>query len=129
MRLLLDTHTFLWLDTDPERLSATALGAIQDRRNQVYVSAVSAWELAIKNRLGKLPSATPLLEHFHANLARYGFTELPFSSLHALAERSLSGAHKDPFDRALAAQALLEGLVLVSADAIMTDFSGLEVLW
>lgn len=129
MRLLLDTHTLFWLDTDPGRLSSTALRVIRDRENQVYVSAVTAWELAIKHRLGKLPNAAPLLDSYHASLARYGFRELPFSSSHALAERSLSSPHKDPFDRALVVQALLEDLRLVSNDPEVAGFAEIKVLW
>ena len=129
MRLLLDTHTLFWLDTDPSRLSSTAQGVVRDRQNQVYVSAVTAWELSIKYRLGKLPSAAPLLDSYHASLARYGFRELPLSSSHALAERSLSSPHKDPFDRALVAQALLEELRLVSNDPEVAGFAEINVLW
>lgn len=129
MKLLLDTHTLFWLDTDPGRLSQNALGVVRDRQNQVYVSAITAWELAIKHRLGKLPSAAPLLENYHASLARYGFSELPFSSSHALAELGLSSPHKDPFDRALVAQALLEELQLVSNDPEIAGFVEIDVLW
>lgn len=129
MRLLLDTHALFWLDTDPSRLSLTALSVVRDRRNQVYVSAVTAWELSIKHRLGKLPSAAPLLDSYHASLARYGFRELPLSSTHALAERGLSSPHKDPFDRALVAQALLEELRLVSNDPKVLGFAEIDVLW
>ncbi len=129
MKLLLGTHTLFCFDTDPNRLSPTALSAIRDRQNQVYVSAVTAWELAIKHRLGKLPSAAPLLESYHASLARYGFRELPLSSTHALAERGLSSLHKDPFGRALVAQALLEKLRLVSRDPEVAGFTEIDVLW
>lgn len=129
MRLLLDTHTLFWLDTDPSRLSSTARGVVRDRQNQVYVSAVTAWELSIKYRLGKLPSAAPLLDSYYASLARYGFRELSLSSSHALAERSLSSPHKDPFDRALVAQALLEELRLVSNDPEVAGFAEINVLW
>ncbi len=129
MRLLLDTHTLFWLDTEPNRLSLTALSAIRNRQHQVYVSAVTAWELAIKHRLGKLPSAAPLLDSYHASLARYGFKELPLSSSHALAESGLSSPHKDPFDRALVAQALLEELRLVSNDPEVAGFIEINVLW
>lgn len=129
MRLLLDTHVLLWLDTDPERLSAYALAAIRDRRNEVLVSAVTAWELSIKHRLGKLPSATALLESYHASLAHYGFGELGFTSTHALAERALRSSHKDPFDRALAAQASTEKLELVSNDALLREGFGFELVW
>lgn len=129
MRLLLDTHTLFWLDTDPGRLPQNALSVIRDRQNQVYVSAITAWELTIKHRLGKLPGAAPLLANYHASLARYGFKELPFSSTHALAEQRLSSSHKDPFDRALVVQALLEDLQLVSNDPEVAGFIEIDVLW
>lgn len=129
MRLLLDTHTLLWLDTDVARLSSHAANLLRDRKNQVYVSAITAWELAIKNRLGKLPNATPLLNSYHASLARYGFIALPLTSDHALAERSLSYNHNDPFDRALVAQAVFEKLSLLSNDAKLAQFSEVKVVW
>ena len=129
MRLLFDTHTLFWLDTDPGRLSARAANLIQDRKNQIYVSAITAWELAIKNRLGKLPRAAPLLDTYYASLARYGFTELPLSSAHAIAERRLSHDHKDPFDRALVAQAVEEDLALLSHDPELVKFSEIQVVW
>jgi PIN domain nuclease of toxin-antitoxin system len=105
MNLLLDTHVLLWLDTDPARLSskATATALICNRQNTVYVSAISVWELAIKHRIGKLPSAAPLLTDFHASMTHYGFIQLPFTALHGLTEYDLQTPHKDPFDRALIA--------------------------
>jgi PIN domain nuclease of toxin-antitoxin system len=129
VRLLLDTHVLFWLDTDPDRLSARALELVRDSGNPVYVSAVTAWELTIKHRLGRLASAEALLADYHSSLARYGFTDLPFSSTHALAERGLTGSHGDPFDRALVSQALVEGLDLVSADPELARFREVDVLW
>ena len=129
MRLLLDTHALLWFDADPTRLSPRATRLLRERNNQVYVSAITAWELAIKNRLGKLPLAAPLLSSYHSSLARYGFLTLPLSSDHALAERSLSVDHSDPFDRALIAQAAHEKLSLLSSDAKLTQSSEVQVIW
>ena len=129
MRLLLDTHALLWFDTDPTQLSPKAVSLLRDRKNQIYVSAISAWELAIKNRLGKLPSASPLLNSYHSSLARYGFLALPLSSDHALAERTLSHDHKDPFDRALVAQAVSEKLGLLSSDVKLAQFREVQVVW
>lgn len=129
MRLLLDTHALLWFDADPARLSPRATRLLRDRNNQVYVSAITAWELAIKNRLGKLPLASPLLNSYHSSLARYGFVALPLSSDHALAERSLSHDYNDPFDRALVAQAAHEKLSLLSRDARLAQFSEVKVVW
>ena len=129
MRLLLDTHTLLWLDTDLSRLSPRARSLLRDRKNQVYVSAITAWELSIKNRLGKLPSASSLLNSYHSSLARYGFLALPLTSDHALAERTLSADHKDPFDRALVAQAAHEKLSLLSNDPLLAQFSEVQAVW
>ena len=126
---LLDTHTLFWFDTDPTRLSAAGLAVIKNRQNTVLVSSISAWELAIKHRLGKLPNAHPLLESYHASLSRYGFSELSFTSHHALAERTLSAPHKDPFDRALAAQALTENLTLITNDPEVQRFAEVTTLW
>jgi PIN domain nuclease of toxin-antitoxin system len=126
---LLDTHVLFWLDTDPKRLSTDALNLIRNRKNQVFVSSISAWELAIKHRLGKLPHAAPLLRSFHASLARYGFVEFPFNSTHALVEIDLDSQHKDPFDRALVAQALCERLAIVSRDSEIAGFREIAVVW
>lgn len=129
MNLLLDTHVLLWLDTDPERLSARASTLIRNREHVVYISAIVIWELSIKHRLGKLPSAAPLLEDYRASMDRYGFTELPFTASHGLAERSLATAHKDPFDRALIAQAKHDRLTLVSRDPAISEAAEVQVVW
>ncbi len=127
--LLLDTHVLLWFDTDPERLPAEVAAFVRDRSRRVYVSAMSAWELAIKNRSGRLPEADALLGAYSETLVTYGFTELPFTSVHARRDRVLNAAHRDPFDRALVAQALSEGLSLVSKDPAVAAFPGVTVVW
>ena len=127
--VLLDTHTLLWFDTAPERLPEHALGLIRDRAQRIYVSAISVWELTIKYRLGKLPEAEALLGSYYDSLQRYGFTELPFTSVHALRDRELGSDHKDPFDRALVAQALSEQFVLLSKDPNVAAFPGVTVIW
>lgn len=129
MTLLLDTHTLLWFDVAPSRIPEKTRDLISDEANEVYISAISAWELTIKARLGKLPEAEPLLKTYFASLARYGFRELTFTSTHGLAEQGLSQAHKDPFDRALVAQALTENLTLVSDDHEMKKFTEITTLW
>jgi PIN domain nuclease of toxin-antitoxin system len=126
---LLDTHTLFWLDTDPSRLSATALAIIRKRSNSIFVSSISVWELSIKHRLGKLPSAAGLLHSYYNSLAHYDFRELSFSSHHALAEKNLSSPHKDPFDRALVAQAMTEKLSLISNDPTLQDFKEISIVW
>lgn len=126
---LLDTHAFIWFSVAPEALSETASAFMRDRSNRIYVSAVTAWEIAIKVQLGKLPAARQLAEHYHRRLAQYQFLELPFTSVHALTAGNLASPHKDPFDRALAAQALSEQLPIITGDASLGRLPGVEVLW
>lgn len=128
MKLLLDTHTFLWWITDDARLSDTARKAIADSGNEVYFSAVSAWELAIKAGLGKLQLTEDLSEFVHEQLAQNRFIPVPLSLDHALRVRKLPGYHQDPFDRALVAQAQAEGCGLVSRDPAVRQYS-VEVVW
>jgi PIN domain nuclease of toxin-antitoxin system len=113
MNLLLDTHILLWWLADPMRLSAASRRAIRDTANKVYVSAAVAWEIAIKRILGKLESPDNLDEV----MAQNGFQPLSITIAHAMAVRSLPMHHRDPFDRMLIAQALQEGLQLVSRDS------------
>ena len=102
-RLLLDTHTLLWALAEPQRLSAHAADLIRDPTNVVLVSAASAWEIATKHRLGKLPGAGPIVAGFVAHLATLRAEELPVRSIHALQAGSFVVEHRDPFDRMLAA--------------------------
>lgn len=126
---LLDVHTLLWFDTGPKRLPHTVLSTLRQRERRVYVSSISAWELTIKYRIGKLPEAGPLLNTYYQTLTAYGFLELPFTTAHALKDRELSHSHKDPFGRALVAQALSEQLAIVSADPQLAAFSEVVVVW
>ena len=127
--VLLDTHALLWYDAAPQLLSPEATRLLRDRGVTVYVSAVSAWEIATLVRAGKLPEAQPLLADYAGTLSRLGFTELSFAARHGLAAGLLDHPHRDPFDRALVAQALLEPLPLVSRDEVMQTFEGLRVIW
>lgn len=126
---LLDTHTLFWLDTEPQRLSIWALKIVKSPAVPIYASSVNAWELSIKYRLGKLPNAKTLLNSYHSSLARYGFIDLEFNSHHALAEGSLQSIHKDPFDRALVAQARVENLTLVTNDKVIQSFAEIKTTW
>lgn len=128
MRILLDTHAFLWWVTDDPRLCAAARAAIGDDTNGVLVSAASAWEIATKHRLGKLGEAAAAVARFAELVAADGFEHLPVSYLHALKAGSYPSAHRDPFDRMLAAQSALEGLPLVTRDPAFDDF-GIQTLW
>ena len=126
---MLDTHTLLWYSVSPEKLPDEVLRLIRSRDQAIYISSITAWELSIKFRLGKLPQAVSLIEHYHLRLAQYSFKDLSFSSVHALKDRELSHNHKDPFDRALVAQALSEQLAIVSADPQLAAFSEVVVVW
>jgi PIN domain nuclease of toxin-antitoxin system len=128
MRLLLDTHALLWWFTDDGRLSATAREAIADEKNEVFVSAVSAWEIATKQRLGKLEGVPAAAERFSELVAADGFLHLPVSYLHALRAGGYRQDHRDPFDRMLAAQSELESLRLVTRDPAFEAF-GSKTLW
>ena len=112
MRLLLDTHTLLWWLDDHATLSSEARQAIGMPLNEVYVSAVTAWEIVIKKRLGKLKMPSGL----DRELASQRFAALPITFEHALAVDKLPDHHEDPFDRMLVAQAIVEGMTLVTRD-------------
>ena len=128
LELLLDTHALLWWLAEPDRLSPAAYGAIEDPRNRVHVSAASGWEIATKARLGKLPAASELLDYLPQLLAAQGFEKLPITLLHGLHAGRYPMAHRDPFDRLLAAQAELGGLTLVSLDFALQSFP-CNLLW
>lgn len=128
VRLLLDTHVLLWALRDPGRLSAATAVLLRDRANELIVSAATAWEIATKHRIGKLPGAAGLLLAYSDNLRRLGATELPMTSRHALAAGQLDWDHRDPFDRMLAAQSVIEGLTLVTADPAFSAIPGVPVL-
>ena len=127
-RLLLDTHALLWWLADPAQLSAKSHAAIAEPEHQVLVSGASAWELATKVRLGKLEIAQKLLSELPDVLASQGFELLPIQFSHGLRAGGYPQAHRDPFDRLLAAQAELEGLTLVSLDPALQAFP-CHLLW
>jgi PIN domain nuclease of toxin-antitoxin system len=128
MKLLLDTHALIWWLAGDSSLAPRARAAIGDTENQILVSAASAMEICTKYRLGKLPDAGPLATELPAYLAAQGFIELPISLAHAALAGSLTIQHKDPFDRFLIAQSLIEGLPLVSNEAPFDHF-GVTRLW
>ena len=128
MRLLLDTHTLLWWLADAPSLSAAARKLIGRSNNNVLVSAVSAWEIATKFRLGRLPGAEELTADFAGCLARERFEQLPISVEHGIRAGLLSGPHKDPFDRMLVAQSMAENLPIVSNEAVFDSY-GVRRLW
>lgn len=129
MRLLLDTHTLLWTLTEPERMPDQAAERIADPSTELLVSAAAAWECAIKHRLGKLPGADGILASFAEHLATLGATEVPITTADALLAGSLNWAHRDPFDRVLAAQSIRRSVPLVSRDPVFNALPGVRVLW
>ncbi len=128
MQLLLDTHVLLWWQTDDARLSAVARTAIADDTNDIFISAASAWEIAIKQRLGKLKEIPQAAERFGELVAADGFIHLPVTHMHSLRAGGYVVEHRDPFDRMLAAQSELERLILVSRDPALASF-GCKILW
>lgn len=122
MTVLLDTHVLLWALLEPDRLSAQALAAIETPDNTLCVSSASAWEIGTKFRLGRLPQAESVVQGFEQHLETLRASELRISIRHAITAGRLEGAHRDPFDRMLAAQAIVEGIPLVTSDSAFRDF-------
>ncbi|MFN7028463.1 MAG: type II toxin-antitoxin system VapC family toxin [Sphingopyxis sp.] len=114
MNLLLDTHTLIWAANEPEKLPNAVRSAIEDPDNHIWISAVSAFEIAIKFRIGKLAGADELAKRFADVIAGFGFNELPISVAHASLAGLLPFDHRDPFDRILIAQSQIEQYALVS---------------
>ena len=128
MRVLLDTHAFLWWIADSERLSGPACTVIADELNDIVVSAASAWEIATKFRIGKLPGCEAVAVDVAGHVAGQGFEELAIGVADAERAGRLPGPHRDPFDRMLAAQALARELPVVSVDPVFDRF-GVIRLW
>jgi PIN domain nuclease of toxin-antitoxin system len=128
VRVLLDTHTLLWAKISPERLSRQAAEIMADPLNVVFVSAVSAWEIATKVRLGKLPGMERLERDFLEIMEESGYTLLPIEAANALRAGRLTAPHRDPFDRMLAAQALTSDIPILSKDPTLDAF-GVRRLW
>jgi PIN domain nuclease of toxin-antitoxin system len=128
VKLLLDTHTLIWWLEESQRLSAFAKSAISDPANTVHVSVATAWELAIKVGLGKLPEAAELVAAFETVLDGEGFSLLAITVPQVRRAGAIQSAHRDPFDRLLAAQAAEEAMTLVSSDGKMSGL-GAPVLW
>ena len=123
MRLLLDTHLLIWAVSEPDRLSARALELMNDEANQLFFSAASIWEIAIKASYKRTDFMVNVPE-LHSELLRNGYQEVAVSSGHTFAVVHLPHLHKDPFDRLLLAQAMRQDLTLVTADAILASYPG-----
>ena len=118
VRVLIDTHVFLWWDRQLRRLSHPLQTAIADEANDIFVSAASVWELAIKRASGKIRFDQPIVE----TVSELGFEILPVNGLHAEHAGALPGHHNDPFDRLIVAQASLEGMILGTQDQQMRPY-------
>ena len=127
-RLLLDTHTFLWWDSDPQRLSAAVLALCRDPAVVLLLSLASLWEIQIKSGLGKLPLSLPLAQIVQEQQERHGIQLLPITPAHVYALDALPPHHKDPFDRLLIAQARVENVPLASVDPLFAPYP-VSLIW
>ena len=128
MKLLLDTHAFLWWIMDDPKLSPQAADAIQDSDNDIYVSVASAWEIAIKAGLGKLKLPDTPKRFVPRQIAANNFLVLPINLDHGLAVQDLPLHHRDPFDRLLVTQSQIEKMPIVTDDGLIKRY-GVKVLW
>jgi PIN domain nuclease of toxin-antitoxin system len=122
MRLLLDTHCWLWLQTAPERFSEQTLGLLADDVNELLLSAASSWEITIKYALGRLPLPDPPTVYVPSRMVESGTVGLPIEHTHALRVSLLPNHHRDPFDRLIIAQAQCENLTIVTSDADISRY-------
>ncbi len=128
MRLLLDTHTFLWWTADSPRLSDTARGLIRNPDNELFLSAASGWEMAIKAQLGKLRISGDIEQFVAEQMSLNAIHSLPITMMHALHVQKLPLHHRDPFDRVLIAQSQLEQMPILTIDSVFRHYQ-VETLW
>ena len=128
MRILLDTCTFLWVITDAPELSNPARELFADRANEVYLSAVSTWEIAIKHALGRLPLPEPPERFIPAQRKQHGVDALPLEEEAALHLGRLPNHHNDPFDRMLVCQAIIHGLAILTPDELVGQYP-VRAIW
>jgi PIN domain nuclease of toxin-antitoxin system len=121
-KILLDTHTFIWWAEDAPQLSVKAKKVLENIENECFLSLTSSWEMAIKSSIGKLKLTIPIRDYIPQHLAANDFKQLNISFRHVARVESLKWHHRDPFDRLIAAQALEEKMLLVSADAIFDRY-------
>ena len=128
MKILLDTHAFLWWDSNPEKLAPPVVKLLSEPENSIFISVASAWEIQIKKQLGKLALSIPLEEMLDSQRQVNDLEILPIHLNHVLALDGLPTHHKDPFDRILIAQAKAEGLIIATADPEFSKYE-VEVIW
>ena len=128
MRALLDTHTFIWWANNDPSLTPNVKTVIGDKSNEIFLSAVSSWEMAIKISIGKLTLALPLNSFVLSQASQHQFKPLPITYDHTYQVETLPLHHKDPFDRLLIAQAMVENLILLTCDSEFAPY-GVQTLW
>lgn len=128
MKLLLDTHAFIWWDSNPEQLSNTALNLLADSANELLLSVASIWKIQVKRQFGKLSLQSSLSEILTAQQTTNALSILPINVEHVLTLDQLPAIHKDPFDRILIAQAIYEDAALVSTDSVFASYP-VQTIW
>ncbi len=128
MKYLLDTHTFIWWDSEQQKLSETVLHLCQDQANTLLLSVASVWEMQIKHQLGKLTLSLPLAEIIQTQQETNNIEIVPIDLSHVLALENLPTHHRDPFDRLIIAQANVEGTIVLSCDPVFSHYP-VNVKW
>jgi PIN domain nuclease of toxin-antitoxin system len=128
VKLLLDTQCWLWWFAQPERLSEEAITQIADETNEIWFSVASVWEIGIKVAIGKLPLPEPPDRYISSRMGQLDVRSLQITAIHALRAAALPLHHRDPFDRMLIAQAQLEEMTIVTADAVFKQYSDVSIL-
>ena len=128
MKLLLDTCTFLWIASRPESLSAPARTLFKDPENEVYLSAASSWEIAMKHAIGRLPLPEPPDRLIPRLRERHGVSPLPIDEESTMHVTRLPPLHRDPFDRILVCQSIVHGMTLLTPDPLITQYPA-RVMW
>ncbi len=129
MKVLIDTHVLLWALGEPDRIPDSTRELVLDGSVEVYVSAASAWEISIKQKSGRLVGAEGFVLGYSEHLERLRAHEVPVTGRHGIVAGQLEWAHRDPFDRVIAAQAMLESLPVVTADRALASFDGIRTIW
>ena len=122
MKILIDTHCWLWLQVSPERINPDVMARFKDQANELYLSAASSWEIAIKYRLGKLQLPVAPSEYVPDRMRANGVKGLPVEHAHALYVSELPPLHRDPFDRLLVAQGILESMTIATVDPQIVQY-------
>lgn len=122
MKFILDTHAFIWMDTDPTKVSPRVVQVLNDTNNEIHLSVASVWEMVIKSQTGKLVLSDAIDKIIAEQMKRNPLQLLPVGLPHVLAIQTLPSIHKDPFDRLLVAQAMIENAILLSTDPLIRQY-------